>query len=220
MRLDLHVHSNSSKDGTASPGEILRRCKSMGLDGCAITDHNSVEGALEAFDMAGEMGLVVIRGIEISTSEGHILAYGVSSSIPRGLSIEDTISRIHSAGGIAAAAHPTRFGSGLGLGAVADAGFDAVEVLNGGSSRRGNAKASELARSIRLPVVGGSDAHKVAEIGRAVTVVECPLSEGEVIRAISEGRSVVQGRSRSASEGLAHALESTWDWARRGFRRL
>ena len=220
MKLDLHVHSTFSRDGTATPHEVMKRCREIGLDGCSITDHNSIEGSIEASRIAEEMGLLVVRGAEISSSEGHVLAYGIPSIIPRGLPLKETIARIHELEGIAVAAHPTRFGSGIGIANVPDTGFDAVETLNGGSSRRGNRLASELASNLRLSVTGGSDAHKLVEIGRAVTVLDDVFSEKDVLRAVVEGRAQVRGRSRSAGEGIVHAVEATVDWARRGFRRL
>ena len=220
MKLDLHVHSTFSRDGTATPKEVMKRCREIGLDGCSITDHNSIEGSNEASQIAEEMGLVVVRGVEISTSEGHVLAYGVPSIIPRGLPLKETIARIHELEGIAVAAHPTRFGSGIGIASVANMGFDAVETLNGGSSKRGNRRASKLASDLQLPVTGGSDAHRVAEIGQAFTVLDDVSSEEDVLRAVAEGRSQVQGRSRSGGEGIVHAVEATVDWVRRGFRRL
>ncbi|UCE45266.1 MAG: CehA/McbA family metallohydrolase [Methanobacteriota archaeon] len=220
MKLDLHIHSRFSRDGTASPEEILRRCKDVGLDGCSITDHNSIEGSLEACEIGAAMGLTVVRGIEISSINGHILAYGLSAPVQRGLSVSETIRRIHAAGGIAVAAHPTRFGSGLGEADIADVGFDAVEILNGGSSGRGNRRASTIAADLKLPGIGGSDAHKIAEIGRSFTVIDEFTSEADVIRSVVEGRPEASGRSRSAGEGLMHAIEATFDWTRRGFKRL
>src|SRR5512137_1739977 len=115
MKLDLHIHSTYSRDGTALPKEIVSRCKALGLDGLAITDHNAIRGSLEAVELAKMEGLFVVRGVEVSTADGHVLAYGVSELVPKGLSIQDTIDRIHSAGGIAVAAHPVRFPSGIGL---------------------------------------------------------------------------------------------------------
>jgi predicted metal-dependent phosphoesterase TrpH len=220
MKLDLHIHSTFSADGTADPVEILMRCKDIGLDGCSITDHNSIEGSLKAIEMCSEMGLIVVRGIEVSSSDGHVLAYGLSETVPRGMSMRETIAEIHKAGGIAVAAHPTRLGSGVGLDAAANAGFDAIEVLNGGSSARGNRAAATAATDKRLPVVGGSDAHKVGEIGRSYTVVNDAVTEADVINAVAAGRSKADGRSRSWLEGVVYAAEANLDWARRGFKRL
>ena len=111
MKIDLHIHSIYSSDGTLEIKEILKLARKIGLDAIAITDHNEIKGALKA----KKMNIIpVIRGIEISSKEGHILAYGVDCKIPRDLSVEETIDRIRDCSGIAVAAHPYRYWSGLG----------------------------------------------------------------------------------------------------------
>jgi predicted metal-dependent phosphoesterase TrpH len=220
MKLDLHVHSEHSRDGAATVEDILERCKSMGLDGCAITDHNSVDGSLSAIELADSFDLLVIRGTEVSTSEGHVLAYGLSETVPRGLSIDETIRRIRAAGGMAVAAHPRRFPSGMGIRRASVNAFDAIETLNGGSSGGSNRAASRLARRRGLPSVGGSDAHKVEEIGRAFTTLPDARSEEEVIGAIRANRSTVGGRSRNVKETVVYAIETNTEWVRGGFKRM
>ncbi len=220
MKLDLHVHSNFSRDASPSPREILEFCKKEGLDGCAITDHNAIEGALEAFKLAREMGLLVIRGIEVSTKEGHVLAYGVGELIPRGLSMADTIQKIHAAGGIAVAAHPKRFPSGMGLALAHKGEFDAIEIVNGGSSKRGNKLARRIAEMRRMPVTAGSDAHELHQVGKAYTVVEGVATEADLTAAIANGRSSAGGRSRYFSEGVVYSFETLVEWLRGDFKRL
>ena len=46
MRVDLHLHSHFSPDGRSSLDELILRCAEVGLDRIALTDHNTVEGAL------------------------------------------------------------------------------------------------------------------------------------------------------------------------------
>ena len=220
MKLDLHIHSKFSRDGAATVEDILGRCRTLGLDGCAITDHNTVQGSLEAVELAPSFGLLVVRGVEISTSEGHVLAYGLSSSVPRGLSVAETIQRIHDAGGIAVAAHPRRFPSGIGIRRATEERFDAVEVLNGGSSRASNKSSAALAARMRLPGIGGSDAHRVEEIGRAATVLEDASSEQRVIESILSGSTSVIGRSRNVQETVVYAKETLIEWVRGGFERM
>ena len=220
MKLDLHIHSKFSPDGAATIEEILERCRSSRLDGCAVTDHNSIEGSLKAFELASSFGLLVIRGTEISTAEGHVLAYALSSTVPRGLSIDKTIECIHEAGGMAVAAHPRRFPSGIGIKRASKSRFDAIEVLNGGSSRGSNRAASRMAESRGLPLVGGSDAHILEEIGRAFTVIPDVRSEEEAVKAILANRSTVEGRSRNVKETVAYAIETNQDWIRGRFRRM
>jgi len=220
MKLDLHVHSNFSRDASPSPKEILEFCKKEGLDGCAITDHNAIDGSLEAYKLGLEMGLLVIRGIEVSAKEGHVLAYGVGELVPKGLSMADTIQRIHSAGGIAVAAHPRRFPSGMGLELARDCKFDAIEIINGGSSRRGNKLARRISEMKRMPVTAGSDAHELYQIGKAYTLVEGVSNEADVIAAIVKGGSRAAGRSRHFSEGVVYSIETLVEWLRGDFKRL
>jgi predicted metal-dependent phosphoesterase TrpH len=220
MKLDLHVHSNHSRDASPSPKEILEFCGKVGLDGCAITDHNAIDGSLEAYKLGHEMGLLVIRGIEVSAKEGHVLAYGVGELVPRGLSMADTIQRIHSAGGIAVAAHPKRFPSGLGLELAREGKFDAIEIINGGSSRRGNKLARRVAEMKRMPVTAGSDAHDLSQVGKAYTIVEGVFTEADLIAAIAKGSSRAGGRSRYFSEGVVYSVETLVEWLRGDFKRL
>ena len=78
MRVDLHTHSRVS-DGTDSPAELVRAAKAAGLDVVALTDHDTADGWDEATTAAQEVGITLVRGMEISTrfSGGgvHLLAY-------------------------------------------------------------------------------------------------------------------------------------------------
>jgi predicted metal-dependent phosphoesterase TrpH len=220
MKIDLHIHTSYSRDASAQPKEIVGRCAALDLGGLAVTDHNSVEGSLEAFGIARERGLVAVRAVEVSTDEGHLLAYGVREPIPRGLSVADTIDRVHSQGGVAVAAHPKRFPSGIGLELARTAPFDAIEVLNGGSSRRSNALARRVAEEKGSPVTAGSDAHSLDQVGKAYSVIEDCGSEDDVLEAIRKGAVSVGGRSRSAKEGVVYSVETLVEWLRGDLRRL
>ena len=73
---DLHTHSNCS-DGTMTPRELVALAKELGLEGVALTDHNTVAG-LEEFRSAGqELGIRTVPGVEFSTEyrekELHLL---------------------------------------------------------------------------------------------------------------------------------------------------
>ena len=84
MRLDLHTHSRYSPDSKLDPIEIVKAAKQRGFDGVAITDHNAVEGSRLAWEYGRANGFLVIRGAEISTDVGHVLAYGTTVPIARG----------------------------------------------------------------------------------------------------------------------------------------
>ena len=142
MKLDLHVHTSYSADCNVQVENYFKEARKNGLTGFAITDHNEVQGAAKAFTMAKNYrDLVIIRGIEVSSSKGHILGYGVTEPIPRGLSPEETVERIKDAGGVPVAAHPYRRASGIGSEVVKKVKFDIVEVLNHRSMHDENQRA-------------------------------------------------------------------------------
>jgi len=220
MRIDLHVHSSYSRDASGTPKEILSLCRKVGLDGIAITDHNAMAGSLEAFSLSRGMDVTVVRGVEVSTRDGHVLALGVRELIPRGLIVAETIEKIHAAGGVCVAAHPKRFPSGVGLDIARDGKFDAIEILNSGSSARGNALARKLAERKGAAVTAGSDAHAMDQVGRAFTIVDGNPTEEAVLEAIRKGRTTVGGRSRTKVEGMRYSWETLVEWLRGDLRRL
>ncbi len=73
--VDLHFHTHWS-DGLAAPGHAVARARELGVR-VAITDHNVIEGALEAWRLAGDDAPnLIIPGIEITTAERiHLLVY-------------------------------------------------------------------------------------------------------------------------------------------------
>src|SRR5260221_12024261 len=72
-RADLHMHTTYS-DGRDRPELVLEWAETAGLDVIAITDHDTIEGALvcEALARANRSPLEVILGIEVSSGDGHI----------------------------------------------------------------------------------------------------------------------------------------------------
>lgn len=78
VRIDLHTHSLAS-DGTQTPRELVRAAAEAGLDVVAITDHDTDAGWAEAEAAAREVGIGLVRGMEISTQHHHrgvhLLAY-------------------------------------------------------------------------------------------------------------------------------------------------
>lgn len=80
-KIDLHMHSNISTDGTHSVAELIQMAKDKEMKTIALTDHNSVRGVKEAISLGKEAGINVIPGIEIDTMcdgiDFHMLAYGI-----------------------------------------------------------------------------------------------------------------------------------------------
>ncbi|MCE5296888.1 MAG: PHP domain-containing protein [Euryarchaeota archaeon] len=220
MKFDLHIHTIYSPDGRNRVQDVIDILRSKGFAGAAITDHNSPEGGREALELDPE-GFIVIPGIEVSSDSGHILALNVTEPIERGMSVIDTIDAIHAKGGIAIAAHPYRYWSGLGEENVIGRPFDAVEVLNARSNHVSNDKAVDLARILKKPVTGGSDSHENATLGAGYTEVPdgCDAAD-KVIKAIMEGRSGTDGSSRTVGHTLQYVSKSVSQWVGRGMKRM
>jgi predicted metal-dependent phosphoesterase TrpH len=76
--IDLHVHTNRS-DGTFTPTEAVKLAAERGLDGIAVTDHDTTEALAEASDAAQKAGIEVLSGVEFSAEyQGtsiHVLGY-------------------------------------------------------------------------------------------------------------------------------------------------
>ncbi len=220
MRADLHIHTFHSKDNHQTLQDIFQAAKRKELGAIAITDHNTIEGAMAVMKSAPEW-LLVMPGIEITSEDGHILALNVQQDIPKGLSARETIGRIHRAGGIAVAAHPYRKWSGLKESDVRRNKFDAVEAINGRNTPGCNQRVLDLALELGLPMIAGSDAHKSSSIGAAITVFPDSINSLEdMIRAILNKQVLVEGSGRRAKETLSYGSRSIAKWMRRGMRRL
>jgi len=177
---DLHIHTTYSLDGTCSVSAVLKyAAHHTPLDIIAITDHNKIDGALKAMDMASSYGIEVIPGIEVSSAEGHILALFVSKNIPPGLSLEKTVLKTVELNGLCIIPHPM-MNSRMGVNPhiirralrnprVAE-GLVGFEFFNAGlTGSQRDAYAQFLTKQLPLAQVGCSDAHVVWMIGMGAT---------------------------------------------------
>lgn len=186
--VDLHVHTCYSYDGLIKPEELIFHAKKAGLNGVAITDHDRIDGALK---MAKEIeDFLIIPGIEISSLDGHIIGLNLQEPVPKSLSAEETVDKIHELGGLAVACHPQALLKAS-LREKIHAKFDAVEVINASAFpfKRSVKKAQEIASTLKISQVAGSDAHYAPEIGSAYTLVniEAELDCDEIFKAIKQG---------------------------------
>jgi len=195
MILDPHIHSTYSSDSTASPRDIVKKAKSIGLDAIAVADHNTIKGALATMEEAKKIeNFVVIPAMEISSNKGHIVALGIKEDVEKGLTPEDTVKKVRELGGIAIAAHPfVSYREGL-CDNVKELDIDAIETLNSryvfGYS---NWRAKNLAEKRNIPEIGASDAHFLGAIGSCVTELDADLSSESIIEGILSGKTNVFG---------------------------
>jgi predicted metal-dependent phosphoesterase TrpH len=198
LSVELHAHSSLSYDGRDSVEALLEQARAVGLDALAVTDHDEIEASLDAVDLAPEYGLVGIPGMEVTSRAGHVLALGVRELIPADLSFDDTIDRIHEAGGIAVVPHPfqkSRSGVAANVPAASLARADAIEVYNSRLlTGRGNRRAKAFAAKHGLPTTAGSDAHVAEMVGQAVTRIDAEPTAEAIVDAIREGRTEIGGK--------------------------
>jgi hypothetical protein len=211
---DLHIHSTYSWDSVSSIRAILKYVsENTDLDVIAITDHNEIRGALEAQQLAPSYGVQVIAGSEISTVEGHLLAYFIERNIMEGLPLIETIQRVRDQGGICVAAHPmARGASSLNAEAIrgafnhpATAGvLVGIETFNGGLFHRSsNDLALALAQEIaeqhpNIAMLANTDSHTLFTIGQAASEFNGTSPE-ELRRAMVFGMTLPRVRQLSGA---------------------
>lgn len=185
LKIDMHVHTCYSADSLITPEELVFYAKKRGLDGVAVTDHGRLDGALK---IAAETDFLIVPGIEIASSDGHVVGLNVTEPVSGKLSADETVDRIHGAGGIAVACHPVGLFKG-GLGKHINLSFDAVEVINSSAIPFSYAvkQSMKIASRLGKPRLAGSDAHYGPEIGCAYTVVNAEPNVDNVVKAISRG---------------------------------
>ena len=206
IKADLHIHTCYSVDCLTPLEKIVERCIERGINCIAVADHNTIAGALRLREIAP---FKVIVAEEILTVVGEIMGLFLSENVARGLSPQETISRIRSQGGLVAIPHP--FGRSLPwhpnvlVSAEILSQVDIIEAFNSRTPFSGSIRrAAMLAKEQGKPASAGSDAHTLGEIGRAY--VEMPEFDGphDFLNSLAQGR--IFGRKSSY---LAH-LASTW----------
>jgi predicted metal-dependent phosphoesterase TrpH len=210
-RADLHLHTTAS-DGWPTPAQLVEHAaRGAGLNVIAVTDHDTIEGALRAADHAARRArkLHLIVGEEVSSLDGHIVGLFLERRVSPGMSAAATVHAIHDQGGLAIAAHPfwrtqrqVRTGAAHGVGwLAADLDFDAIEVEN---ATPGFYVFNQFAHRLNLGLgaaeVGCSDAHIVDAVGRAFT--EFPGTTAEALRAAIKIGSTRARRRRYQAVGL------------------
>jgi predicted metal-dependent phosphoesterase TrpH len=190
-RFELHCHSMHSKrikitwESVSRPRDIVRTAKKLGLSGIALTDHNVTKGWKEAKKEAKKQGMIFIPGQEVESRQGHVLALGISETVPNNRHLFETIDNIHGQGGLAIAPHPFDIkGDGLRNGMRY---ADAVEIFNSlNIDRLSNRLARIKARRLGMPVVAGSDAHTLDMIGSSAVVADA-YDLDSLLRRIKQG---------------------------------
>lgn len=188
IRADLHIHTTFSDDSETTPKSLVEKLAlHPTIKVAAITDHDSVEGISAVRNLAKVYpDILIIPGVEISTSQGDVLVLGTEILPPKPWTIETVVAFAKENACISIAAHPFRE---WGMGNLArKSNVDAIEILNGASSNLANRQAREMAQNIGVPGVAGSDSHKPSELFSVYTQVQASLSIDEILEAIKSGK--------------------------------
>jgi predicted metal-dependent phosphoesterase TrpH/glycosyltransferase involved in cell wall biosynthesis len=168
IHVDLHMHTNHSHDCATPVDKLLETAKERGLGAIAVTDHNEVSGALEARERAN--GIKVIVGEEVKTADqGEVIGLFIEEKIPRGLTLQETISAIRDQGGLVYVPHPfDRMHSVPDYEHLLDVveDIDAIEVFNPRVAFSAfNEEAERFAAKYRIVAGAGSDSHVPQGLG-------------------------------------------------------
>jgi predicted metal-dependent phosphoesterase TrpH len=200
---DLHSHSRASFDSLADPRRMIERARSLGLTHLAITDHERIDGARRAADLAPD-DLQVIVGEEIRTRDGDLIGLFLEEVVASGYSAAETAAAIREQGGLVGLPHPfdglrasggSRAGTGEEALAALASAVDFVEAHNARAYRGANPAAAAFAARHELPGVASSDAHSVMEVGIACTVLPGRFSTAEELRAMLPQAEMLTGRA-------------------------
>ena len=195
LRADFHIHTCFSPDSELSPERLVAKCVDMGLDCIAVTDHNTIDGALAVRELAP---FTVIVGEEVRSAQGEITGLFLKETVPSDLPPVETARRIKEQGGLVSLPHPfDRFRSHVIAAEALDDLVPYVDIVEAFNARNNLAaddrKAEELARRHGLLTSAVSDAHTAFELGR--TYNEIPEFDGtgeDFKRALAQGRKVTR----------------------------
>lgn len=220
LRVELHCHNEFSNfqlgpketpyDCGVTVNEQLQKAYEMNLDAFFITNHNTLKGYSTLLEYKENhekyRQIKVYPGEEITTDQGiHVLAFGITETIPPGNSIEETLDLIKSQGAVSCAPHPFGLSNGLREKAIL---CDLIEVFNSNNvDRYSNLRALNFAKANYMIQVAGSDSHVVSTLGRCINMVDSENKLDDVLHAIRKGKTMIANSEYITSrEMIEHAL--------------
>lgn len=187
MLIDLHAHTwPRSHDSVLNPDDLIVRAKQAGLDAIVFTEHDTVWDHKSIEELRAKHNFLVLAGVEISTDDGHILAFGIDKYVFGMHRSRELASYTERAAGALVAAHPYRRqmpwfsrSDEEYQGALEKASrnpayqyVQALEELNGRGSDKENEFSRKLCEMMALPGTAGTDSHAVSDVGKCATYFE------------------------------------------------
>jgi predicted metal-dependent phosphoesterase TrpH len=197
VRIDLHLHSRFSHDSSTSLEALIERCRELSLDRIALTDHNTVEGALKLAQMAPSLGIV---GEEAKTREGEVIGLFITRRIPPYLRPEEAMDLVRDMGGLTYLPHPLdRTRSHFSPERIVQLAsrVDIIETYNPWCDADANRAAAELAADLGKVTATGSDSHGLLELGRSWMEIEEFEGAADFLEKLASAHHVVTSASGS-----------------------
>ncbi|GAB4322182.1 MAG: PHP domain-containing protein [Dehalococcoidia bacterium] len=204
MLIDLHAHTwPRSHDSVLNPEDLIERAKAAGLDAIVFTEHDTVWDHASVEELRAKHDFLVMAGVEISTDDGHILAFGIDKYVFGMHRSRELASYVEKANGVMVAAHPYRrqmpwftrnddeYAAALEKASRNPAYqyVKALETQNGRGSDKENEFSRRLAEMMSLPGTAGTDSHAISDIGKCATYFEKEIrDERELIAELKAGR--------------------------------
>ena len=204
MLIDLHAHTwPRSHDSVLNPDDLITRAKAAGLDAIVFTEHDTVWDHKSVEELRAKHNFLVLAGVEISTDDGHILAFGIDKYVFGMHRSRELASYAERVGGVLVAAHPYRrqmpwfsrndeeYQAALEK-ASRNPAYQFVkglEELNGRGSDKENEFSRRLCDMMLLPGTAGTDSHAISDLGKCATYFEREIAdERELIEELRAGR--------------------------------
>jgi len=208
MRVECHVHTEASWDGLLDYRRFIAEAVAAGLDAVIVCDHNTLSGA----EMLRGMNppFRVISGIELSTTDGELLAFFIRENIPARLRAEEVIARVRAQGALVVLPHPfVRTAANRLRPRTLERVIDLVDAVEGFNGRNGRASMDELGREWAArhgkPLTAGSDAHLPGGIGTAYLEIDDFTDAAGFLANLPAARPVVTRRSSDLASVLGFA---------------
>ena len=185
MYFDLHSHTfPASDDAFVGVDDLIEGAKQTGLDGLCLTEHDHFWDPETLLDLSKRHRFPVLGGAEINTDEGHVLVFGLHGYRFGMHKVDFLRQLVDQAGGFMVAAHPYRRRYPRGDSAASNevtpyvekasreqffSLCHSIEVMNGRGTRKQNLFSSALGQVLATPGTGGSDSHRLEQLGTACT---------------------------------------------------
>jgi len=191
---DLHIHTKYSQDSLLEPKTIIKIAERRGLNVIAITDHNTIRGALATLNAASKQNsLVIIPGVEMRILNHDIICLFTTEQPKRINNYAEFLDHARELNAVTILAHPFRKRKPLPPDLIE--GVDLIEAFNARTPHEANIKAKALAHRFHKPETAGSDAHLSVEIGRARIIFPQESEDPEELRnVLLHGKRMIIGK--------------------------